>query len=704
MRKRDMNSIHPVTRWLVALVCLPAGMVAGAEEPAGVVDTSNWSCEYCIVEKGYSGEVEGGVGWVSDDSFKFGEYNGLESRGAFLVGNATARYRDGKTGYLDLHVRDLGLDTRSIDLKGGQQGHYSLFLDYDGIPHNISDSARTPYLGAGGENLALPAGWTHAGSTAGMTSLNSSLYGVDLQTLRKRFGIGATFIPASKWETAVSVHHEVRDGQQRTAGSFYYNAAELVAPVDYVTDEIEVSANYTTRKWQSRIAYYGSFFNDRNTSLTWENAYNPLTAGADQGQLSLPPDNRFNQVLFTTGYQVSDRTRVSGNIALGRMEQDDALLAATVNPNLSVALPRQSADARVDTVTGNLKATSAVTDRLRVNASYRYNDRNNKTPSQVFDWVTTDTFAALARRNLPYSFTDHNAKLDADYRINRRVRLSAGAEYAHKDRTNQEVDTTREETGWGMVNLRVQEKLEFSLKGAHSERDASGFHLVPDIIPAENPLMRKYNLADRSRDSGSLVVSYIPMERLSIGLSADLIRDRYSKSQLGLTASREGNINADAALQLTDSTTLHAFAGLEEIRSEQQGSQSGTVADWFAENLDTVNTFGFGVKHQFIKDRLDVGADYVMNRTTGEISMVTGSPGGDFPDLKTTLDTVKVYADYRLKKDLSLHAAYWYENYDSKDWMLDGVDPATLSNVIGLGMDSPGYSVNAVMLSMRYRF
>jgi MtrB/PioB family decaheme-associated outer membrane protein len=537
-----------------------------------------------------------------------------------------------------------------------------------------------------------------------MTSLNSSLYGVDLQTLRKRFGIGATFIPASKWETAVSVHHEVRDGQQRSAGSFYYNAAELVAPVDYVTDEIEVSANYTTRKWQSRIAYYGSFFNDRNTSLTWPNAYNPLTAGADQGQLSLPPDNRFNQVLFTTGYQVSDRTRVSGNIALGRMEQDDALLAATVNPNLSVALPRQSADARVDTVTGNLKATSAVTDRLRVNASYRYNDRNNKTPSQVFDWVTTDTFAALARRNLPYSFTDHNAKLDADYRINRRVRLSAGAEYAHKDRTNQEVDTTREETGWGMVNLRVQEKLEFSLKGAHSERDASGFHLVPDIIPAENPLMRKYNLADRSRDSGSLVVSYIPMERLSIGLSADLIRDRYSKSQLGLTASREGNINADAALQLTDSTTLHAFAGLEEIRSEQQGSQSGTVADWFAENLDTVNTFGFGVKHQFIKDRLDVGADYVMNRTTGEISMVTGSPGGDFPDLKTTLDTVKVYADYRLKKDLSLHAAYWYENYDSKDWMLDGVDPATLSNVIGLGMDSPGYSVNAVMLSMRYRF
>jgi MtrB/PioB family decaheme-associated outer membrane protein len=701
MRKRDMNSIHPGACLLVALVCLPASMVAGAAEPASV-DTSGWDCEYCVVQKGYSGEVEGGVGWVSDDSFKFGEYNGMESKGAFVVGNATARYRDGKTGYLDLHVRDLGLDTRSIDMEGGQQGHYSLFLSYDGIPHNISDSARTPYLGAGGENLALPNTWAHAGSTAGMTALDSSLYGVDLQTLRKRFGIGATFIPASKWQTAISVHHEIRDGQRRTAGAFLFNTAELVEPIDYVTDEVQASATYTTGKWQSRFAYYGSFFNDRNTSLTWDNAYNPLSAGADTGQLALPPDNRFNQLLFATGYQVNVATRVSGNVALGRMEQDDTLLAATVNPNLSVAQPRQSADARVDTVTANLQATSAVTDKLRINASVRYNDHNNKTPSQPFDWVNADTYLAAARRNLPYSFTDKNAKLDADYRLNKRVRLSAGAEYAHKDRTNQEVDTNREETGWGKIRVHLFENLEFSIKGAHSERDASGFHLVPDILPAENPLMSKYNLADRSRDSGSFMLSYTPTGRVSIGLGGDLTRDRYTKSLLGLTASREGSINADVAVMLSAATNLHAFASQEQVRSEQQG-RSSSAGDWSAENLDTVNTFGFGVKHQLIKDRLDVGADYVMNRSTGEISVIAG-PISNFPDLKTSLDSVKLYADYRMKKNMSVHAAYWYEHYESRDWTLDGVDPATLNNVVGLGMNSPGYAVNAVTLSLRYRF
>jgi hypothetical protein len=29
----------------------------------------------------------------------------------------------------------------------------------------------------------------------------------------------------------------------------------LVEPVDYVTDEVEASATYTTRKWQNKLAY-----------------------------------------------------------------------------------------------------------------------------------------------------------------------------------------------------------------------------------------------------------------------------------------------------------------------------------------------------------------------------------------------------------------------------------------------------------------
>jgi len=708
MMKRYMNMTTASGALLLVMLGQAFPMSAAAETtaaeiPAGV-DISRWECEYCKFETGFSGEVEGGVGYVSEDSYKFGEYNGLQEEGAFPIANATARYRDENAGYLDLRLRDPALDTRSADIEGGRQGSYRLFLNYDEIPHYISDSARTPYGGSGKDRLRLPSTWVPAGTTAGMTELDTSLQDADLETKRKRLGIGVIINPARRWETAVKVQHEVKDGQKATAGSFFFNAAQLAEPVDYVTDQVEVSATYTTRKWQSRLAYYGSFFNNHDNSLTWDNAYNPIVPGQDTGQLALAPDNQFNQILLSSGYQLSDRTRISGDIALGRMEQNEDLLAATTNPNLAVALPESSAHAKVDTVTANLKVDSAVTSKLRLNGSWRYNDRDNKTPKEDWNWVSNDAFISTARKNLPYSFTDNTANLGADYRVDRATKVSGGYEYEKKDRTNQEVNHTTENTFWGKTSVRTGQNVDFAFKVAHSNRDNSGYKPVPETEPPENPLLRKYNLADRDRDIASITAGFIPHERVSIGLSVDLAKDNYTNSELGLTESSETSYNADASVILTDKTSLHLFGGRQQIQSEQAGEETLANLDWYAKNNDTIDTFGIGVKHQLIENKLDVGADYVLTRSTGEVKVDAGAPDSDFPDLKTDLDTFKLYANYHLRENLTLHAAYWYERYDSKDWMLDGVEPDTIPNVISFGEDSPEYNVHAVMMSVRYRF
>jgi MtrB/PioB family decaheme-associated outer membrane protein len=706
--KRDMNTIIAGGRSLLLGLCLPLPLFAATDTTDPVipasVDKSDWSCEYCLVDEGISGELEVGGGYVSDGSFKFGEYNGLYDDGAFVLGSIKARYRDGKGGYLDLRGRDLGIDSRMLDVEGGQQGSYRLFLNYNQIPHYTSDSAQTPYLGAGSDTLLLPSAWVRAGTTAGMTQLNASLHDAVLQTERKRLGIGVAFIPARKWETAVNVRHEVRDGQKRTAGSiFFTNTAQLIEPVDYTTDEVEVSATYTTRQWQSKLAYYGSFFNDHNASLTWQNAYPFASTGStDFGRSALPPDNQFHQILLSSGYQLSERTRVSGDIAMGRMEQDASLLPATINTNVTVALPRQSADAKVDTLTANLKINSAVSNKLRLNAAYRYNDRDNRTPVDLFTWVSTDAnFTSAPLMNQPYSFTDNTLKLDADYRLTQKTKIGAGYEYEKRDRTNLDVDNTNEDTFWGKLSVRAPDDIELSARVAHAERDASGYN---PVNPTQNPLLRKYNMADRNRDTANVQAGFYPHERLSIGLNAGLSVDDYSDSALGLTGSREIDFGADASMILTDKTSLHAFASWQKIKSDQAGSQSFATADWFAKYDDTIDNFGIGVKHRLIRDKLDIGADYALLNSTSEISVQTGVPGAAFPDLKTELDTVKLYADYHLKDDITLHAAYWYENYDSRDWSRDGVDPATISNVLGLGEDAPSYDVHVVMVSVRYLF
>ena len=706
IKKQDTNLITNSNLWLL-FIALSSPMQAVAEASADLtdgVDTSNWICEYCEFEQGLSGEIDLGLGYVSDPSFKFGEYNGLFDEGAFLIGNATARYRGEDAAYYNLKVVDLGLDTREVDIEGGRQGSYRLFLNYDEIPHYLSDSARTPYLGVGSDALVLPSGWTNAGSTAGMTDLNSSLREVDLYTQRKRLTVGADVIFSGKWETAFDVRHEERDGQKRSSGAFLFNSAQLVEPVDYVTDELDFSVSYNTRKTQSRLAYYGSFFSNQNSSLTWQNAYNPITPGADAGQRALPPDNQFHQFLLSSAYQMTKSTRVSGDIAIGRMLQDEDLLAATINPNLAVALPRGTADAQVNTLTANLKIDSSVTDKLRLNAALRYNDRDNQTPSTSFNWVTTDTFVAAPRTNLAYSFTDQSIKLGADYRLSRATLLSGGYDYEKRHRTNQEVANTTEDTLWGKVNVRASDKVDLTLRAAHAIRDGSDYNPVAETNPAQNPLMRKYNLADRTRNTGSIQVGINPSERVNFGLGVEGSSDDYTDSSLGLTASNEISYNADVSVMVTEVTTVHGFAVRNLIKSEQAGSQTFSTPDWFANNDDSIDTLGIGVKHQMMVDKLDIGADYVVTRSTGKVSVNTGAPAPGFPDLKTDLDSLKLYADYRMKDNLTLHLAYWYEHYSSEDWMLDGVDADTISNVISFGEVSPDYNVNVVMMSVSYLF
>lgn len=666
-----------------------------------VVDISNWKCEDCAFEEGFSAELELGIGNVSDPSYKFGEYNGLYEDGAFLILNGKARYRGEDANYYDLSVEDLGLDSRSLDIEGGRQGRYKAFFRYDEINHAISDSIMTPYAGNGTDTLSLPSGWTTAGNTGGMTDLASSLQSFNVEQKRKRMDIGFSFIQASHWKYDLKYRHETREGSKRSAGSFSFNAAQMIEPVDYVTDQIDASASYIGKRWQATLAYYGSFFSNENKSLTWENAYTSTT-GADSGQRALAPDNLFHQLILSAGYQISDKTRLSGDISMGRMEQDEDLLPATINSTLAVpTLPRDSAEAQVDTLNANIRVISSLSDKLRLNASFNYSDHDNQTPQDAFTRVRTDDVVVLTpTTNQPYSFTRQETKLAADYRYSKTSKVSAGIDYDSLERTLQEVDKTTETTTWGKLIVRGKDFMDMTFKLAQAERDVSNYQVVPEIDSPQNPLLRKYNMADRSRTTAGATVNAMLGETVSLGGGIDYADDDYSESTLGLIDARELSVNADASAILTEKSSMHVFASQERIESHQVGSNS---PNWYAENDDTVNTIGIGYKHRIMEDRLDLGVDYAISQSTGKINILF-SADESFPDLEVDLQSIKLYADYRMKNNMSVHTAYWYESYDTKDWSLDNVDPDTVSNVLGFGELSPSYDVSVITVSLRYKF
>jgi len=141
------------------------------------------------------------------------------------------------------------------------------------------------------------------------------------------------------------------------------------------------------------------------------------------------------------------------------------LLAPTVPP-----LPAQSLDGLVDTFNAGVKLTAAPMEGLRVTASYDRDNHDNETPVRSYPTVTTDMFVgATPRSNTPFSYTLDRFKLIGDYGggLPGNMRLTGGVEEDIRERTYQEVVTTRETTLWGKVAGQPTEKLSGWLKLAH---------------------------------------------------------------------------------------------------------------------------------------------------------------------------------------------------------------------------------------------
>ena len=439
--------------------------------------------------------------------------------------------------------------------------------------------------------------------------------------------------------------------------------------------------------------------------MSWENAYTPFAT--DTGEMALPPDNQFHQLTLSGGYQISDLSRLNADIAIGRMEQNENLLAATTNsvdfPALSVA-SGDSVNAEVDTTNAKIKYISSLTDKLRLKANYNYSDRDNKTPGLLYDWVITDGFLAPQRTNQPYSIRQTALNIGLDYQVARGSRYGIGYDLESKKETFQDVEKTDENTLWGSVRIRSTNKAYLNFKLSRSERDSSASQSPPLTDPPQNILHSKYNTADRSRNSAGMQLNLMPQAEYSIGLGMDISRDAYDNSILGLVNAREHSINGDVSVMISEITNLNFFIGEEKIKSTQSGRQSFPALDWSAINDDNFINIGFGVTHVLIENKLDIGADFTQSSSTGEVVVRMGSRGPVFPEIKTDLETIRVYANYRLDEVLTLRAVYWHESYESSDWMLDDIAADTVPGLLSLGESSPGYSNNVIKVALQYRF
>jgi MtrB/PioB family decaheme-associated outer membrane protein len=682
----------------LGLLCSPGAALAAA-------DTANWKCSACPYPKGTTSSVDAGLGVVSADSKKFGDFSGLQDKGAHAVLGGSVSVRGESGYYADVRAADLGLDTRSLGVTSGHEGQYSLHLGYAELPRHFADGAMTPYLGNGGSRLTLPAGYPAPNTTA--MPLAGTLQPVDIGFKKKRLDVSAALMSFQDWTYRLSFSRDARDGTRPMTAGYFATAQQVVAPVDHTTDQFEVSAAYTSRSLQAKVAYQISRFGNGHESLTIDNPFSPVL-GASLAQVALAPSNQMHQIVASAGMEIMPEVRASADVSYGRLTQDAGFMPATLNSALGPsvpALPAASLNGTVDTFNANLRLTATPMVGLRVNASYAHNARENKTDIAAYPQVAADIFLrADTRSNVPFSFTQDRFKVGADYRAADGVKLSAGADQDYRRRPYHEVLTTRETTFWGRAGVQLGDDMNVAFKVGRSQRTHSDYGVSTWFGSTENPLLRKYNLAERQRDSAGLRADFTGAEKVSFGLFLDYSNDAYSRSLVGLQNARSVSVGADISAALSEHTQLTFFAQNEQLRSRQAGSQAGNQPDWTALGSDSFDVLGLGLKHTMLGDKLEIGADLVLSRSTGELSVDHVQTLPAFPLVRSEQETLKLHARYKLADNLWLNGSFWHERLSAADWRLDGVQPATVQNLLSLGAQSPHYRVNVLSVSVRYQF
>jgi MtrB/PioB family decaheme-associated outer membrane protein len=699
-------------------------------------------------------EVQVGLYYLSDDSFRFGKYSGLTDQGAYALVDFRLEKRpawnSGDLTRWRFQGWRVGLNSRRIEFDFSQQGKQRFKFDYRQIPNNKFNNGATPYMGLGGDELRMPVGWQVAdgsSNTGGFINLDEYLKPYDVKTNRKSIKLNYDLKISESWDMAIDYRHENKDGVRNTFGIFGYSlgstrSAELIAPVNWKTDNLGLMFNYASGRAQFGVGMYASFFNNDNTSLVWQNAYGKVgnweqgVAYADGfGQMALEPENSYLQFKAYGGFIFNARTRLTANLSWGTMKQDDAFLPYTINPTLRVRedVPRTDADAKIDTLFFNTRLTSRLARRLNLVVNYRYDDRDNKTPRAAYRYIGGDSEnqkpTAESRINLPYSYTRHKADALLNWNVARGFGLKGGVEWNDYSRTYSEVEDSNEWVWLAGARLTSWENLSASIDYRFSDRDIDEYignrpyqeSYLPDVLPEDawqnHPWQRKYNQTDRKRDDWRFRVDWFPVTDFNIGVTGRNWKDDYDEGSFGLNEAKAYSWTLEFGYRVAEKVFISAFFTHENWNANQSSRQIFSWQpdtayredrDWWAKTEDQVDTLNFhaGFENLGAKENFTFGLDYTLSNLASQISV----RGADFietaplPELKNKLRTFVVYGRMDINEQSAVTLKAEHGKLMVDDFGLDNVSQDTMFNVLTLGQPTQDYDLWLISASWSYRF
>ena len=556
-----------------------------------------------------------GALYVDKSSEKFGEYNGLDKKGPYAIGNFQLYGKGGSDGAIrsQLLGTDLGLDTRTVTGEVGEQGRWRITAGYEGIPRHYSDTFKTIWQGAGTTTLTLlpsfPAAATRLAvtNTAGGLLSNwnniqtpnatatttgggpafvipANLYGFDVGTERKRETVGVSTALAPGWEFKASARHEEKDGTKLTGanmGGFAGVSAIVPEPIHSSIDQFEASLGFVNDKGHFNLSYYGSLYKNDINLWTVQNAGANNAVLNNVARFQSYPDNQMHQVTLSGGYKFSPTTKLVVSGSYARLTQNEAYIDPPVGSTW--VLPSTSTNAKTINSFFLARLTSRPITDLNLTAAYKFEDRDNQTPIRNFLTTRSDTAGASTLfTNAPLNRRLQQVNLEADYRLGRGQSVRGEYEFQEIKRTadGEENPFRADKTTENTLRLEYRKTLAETLTGrvaySYGERRVKEYEQgnpqptsPPAPLPAADPALtgfEQFFLADRNRHKLRSQLNFQASDALSVQGTLDFNDDSYSKSQFGLKKSQSWVVGLDGAFAASETLSLNGFYTYEDMK------------------------------------------------------------------------------------------------------------------------------------------
>jgi MtrB/PioB family decaheme-associated outer membrane protein len=680
-----------------------AGMfvLATAAADESGTDTSQWKCALCPFPQGYETQTEVGALYANGANATFGRYTGIDHSGAYADVAVSGQVRNQDGDYADYDLERLGLASRAGYVEGGREGRYDLRVSYDGQPQRLYDTAATPYQ-VSGASLTLPSGWVTAGNTGGMSALNRAIHPGNLESERRTVALLARYFASPSWTLYGEFRRQEHDGTALGGASFLTDAVQFPQPFDYVTNSFETGVAWAGRKASFRLSYTGSWFADDSDSISFANPYLPIVPGSTLGQLSLPPSNTLQQLNASGSLQLPWTSTLTGTASLSTLKQNADFLPVSTLPGSAPLVPASLAgDVHLSHFA--LALASRPLSKLSVRGNASYDGRDDKTNPLAIAYIATDTFPGGIAVTPRYN-EDH-VRLDggADYSVMRWLRLGVGGKLdeIHYG-PGQVVTWTQDAQSWARATISPSAPLSFSVKYGNALRKASSFNDAA-LPPEESPLMREFNYAPRDRVFSSFTGTWTVTSTLTGSIEESLAKDDYRSSPLGLQSTHEQR--ATGTLTWTPRETLSGYidAGYERLFNLQNGSTGINTAPWLS--ADTDRFWNLSVGGRWVPQaRWTLNLDYLLAPSYDNTDTLVGGTQQFFPQNSTKLESTRFGVSYNWTAATQVHFRYAHEHYSSSDWSLNGVGPATVPNLLALGVQPFRDNVNVLAITVRHAF